>query len=114
MTETAILVDWGLYRTNPYTQDFVTARVGQARMVLLVTDPLKDDYHYEDHENIPYVEWDAVIRNSARFPSVVFKATALTVLQDSSSLVPVIALDANNEVNKMYREGGVLITVEDF
>ena len=113
MTDTAILVDWDLYRTNPYTQDFINDRLGQARMVLLVSDPQRNDYEYEAHFGIPYVEWDAVVRNSAGLNNVAFKATALTVLQDSSTLVPVIGLDANNTVNSMYREGGVLITVED-
>lgn len=114
MTDTAILVDWSLYRSNPYTQDFVSARMGQARMVLLVSDPRHDDYDYDNHVGVPYVEWDAVVRNSGPLSNVAFKATALSVLQDSSSLVPVIALDASNEVNRMYRAGGVLVTVEDF
>jgi hypothetical protein len=115
-----ILVDWRLYRQNPYTQDFVTAREGQARMVLLVSDPLSHDYDHEeanahtgDLESVPYIEWDAVIRNTGGLEDVDFKKKALNILQDASDLVPVIGLDIDYRVNKMYRGQGVLITTED-
>lgn len=118
-----ILVDWRLYRQNPYTQDFVTAREGQARMVLLVSDPLSHDYDHEqaladaetrpDHTTVPYIEWDAVIRNTGGLDDVDFKKKALNILQDASDLVPVIGLDIDYRVNKMYRGQGVLITTED-
>lgn len=122
-----ILVDWTLFRTHPYVQDFVEARVGQARMVLLVTDPTEDDFEFPDESTHlplttqtdivhprPQIDWDVVIRNSGGADVVAFKATALSVIQDVSKLEPVIALDANRAVNDMYREGGVLVTIEDF
>lgn len=111
-----ILVDWRLYRQNPYTQDFVTAREGQARMVLLVSDPLSHDYDHEEalaEPAVPYIEWDAVIRNTGGLEDVDFKKKALNILQDASDLVPVIGLDIDYRVNKMYRGQGVLITTED-
>lgn len=114
-----ILVDWPLFRSNPYTQDFIVNRIGQAKLVLLVPSPKTDDYEHGELSDpsrtfvVPDIEWDAVIRNSGGLENVAFKATALDVLQTSSSLTPVIALDASNDINEMYRSGGVLITVED-
>lgn len=108
-----VLVDWSLFTANPYTQDFVASREGQARMVLLVSDPTVSDYNHETLPGVPDIEWDAVIRNTGALENVMFKATALSVIQDASNLIPVIALDANTEINRMYREGGILITVED-
>ena len=109
----AILVDWALYHNNAFTQNFIEARKGQARMVLLVSSPNKDDYEPETASHLPDIEFDAVIRNTGNLTDVAFKATALSVIQDASNLVPVIALDGNRDNNLMYREGGVLITVED-
>lgn len=124
MRERAILVDWDLYHTNPYTRDFVLAREGQARMILLVADPTKHDYThpYDAPEGtLPhptlnehaYIEWDAVIRNTGDTDVVKFKVTALEIIKDVSNLDPVIGLDANNAVNKHYRSEGVLITIDD-
>lgn len=117
MRERAILVDWDLYRTNPYTRDFVKAREGQARMILLVSDPTEHDYdHPADGGPIvddPEIEWDAVIRNTGDLDVVKFKVTALEIIMDVSNLDPVIGLDANNTINKHYRNEGVLITIED-
>lgn len=118
---TAILVDWALFHTNPYTQDFVVKRDGQAKLVLLVSDPYKDDYdafspYFMEARvfPVPDLEWDVVIRNTGKLPNVIFKAKALGVLHEASDLRAVIGLDADHAVNKMYREEGVLVTVEDF
>lgn len=108
-----IIVDWPLYQSNPWVQDFVSAREGQARMVLVVPEPETTDYVFGLPKFTPEIAWDAIIRNSGGLESVAFKATALSVLQDASNLEIVIALDADAEVNGMYREGGVLVTVED-
>lgn len=109
--ETAILVDWSLFRHNPYTQDFVYERREHTKLVLLVGDPIISDYEpvkpYED------LDFDVIIRNTGDLPVVAFKATALSVIQEVSNLVPVIGLDNNAEVNAMYREAGVLITIDD-
>lgn len=110
MRERAILVDWELYSGNPYAQDFVQARDGQARMILLVSNPATNDFDYDSHATI---EWDAVIRNTGPFDDVKFKMTALEIIKDVSNLDPVIGLDTNTTVNKHYRAEGVLITVED-
>lgn len=107
--ETAILVDWELYSQNTYTQDFVIAREGQARLIMLVPYPSTHDFDIEDSD----IEWDAVIRNSGGKENVVFKAAALDVIQNASSMLPVIALDGDILINKMYRSGGVLVTTGD-
>lgn len=109
--ETAILVDWSLFRHNPYTQDFVAERHEQAKLVLLVSYP--DDSDYEPVKPYEHIEFDVIIRNTGHLPIVAFKATALSVIQEVSNLVPVIGLDSNAEVNAMYREAGVLITIDD-
>lgn len=118
---TAILVDWALFHTNPYTQEFVAKRADQAKLVLVVSDPFKDDYDPESPIfsearvfPVPNLEWDVVIRNTGKLNSVVFKAKALGVLHEASDLRVVIGLDADHRVNTIYREEGVLITVEDF
>lgn len=112
-----ILVDWRLYKQNPYTQDFIQERIGQARMVLLVSDPTTHDYDQEaaarEPNTVPYVEWDVIIRNTGDLLDVDFKKKALNVLQDVSDLIPVIGLDIDFRVNMMYRGQGVLITTED-
>ena len=118
---TAILVDWALFHTNPYTQDFVAKRDGQATLVLLVTDPYKDDYdplspYFREARMfpVPDLEWDVVIRNTGRLDNVTFKKKAIGVLHEASDIRVVVALDSAHDVNTMYRKEGVLITVEDF
>lgn len=123
-----IIVDWPLFKDNPWVQDFIREREGMARMVLVVPTPNTDDYTWDEHppgldnppvQNgqqmlypMPEIAWDAVIRNSGNLQNVVFKATALSVIQDASTMEPVIALDPDHAVNEMYRDGGVLITIE--
>lgn len=111
--ETAILVDWDLFSRNPYTQDFVIARHDHAKTVLLVGNPHGHDYSTWTRPDIPLFEFDVVIRNTGDLDDVMFKTTALSVIQEVSNLVPVIGLDTNNTVNAVYREAGVLITLED-
>lgn len=111
--ETAILVDWDLFSRNPYTQDFVLDRVSYTKTVLLVNDPHRHDYTSWTRPDIDDFEFDVVIRNTGDLESVAFKATALSVIQEVSNLVPVIGLDTDNAVNAMYRAGGVLITLKD-
>jgi hypothetical protein len=111
--ETAILVDWNLFRDNPYTQDFVHAKSAHAKLVLLISDPTYQDYTPKYHQAHPEIDFDVVIRNTGDLPNVAFKTTALSVITEVSNLVPVIGLDRDREVNAMYREAGVLITLED-
>lgn len=111
-----IVVDWPLFSGNPWVQDFVSTRQGHARMVLLVPNPDESDFIFQGDEtpsDVPFVNWDAVIRNSGDLENVVFKATALSVLQDASDLEVVVALDTDSDVNEMYRAEGVLITARD-
>ena len=118
---TAIAVDWALFHTNPFTQEFVAKRDGQAKLVLLVSDPERDDYdplspYFTEARvfPVPDLEWDVIIRNSGGLDNVTFKTKALGVLHEASDLRVVIGLDVNHDINKMYRDQGVLITVEDF
>jgi len=111
MRERAILVDWDLYRTNKHTQDFVKARQGQARLILLVSHPAENDYEYGERPDD--IEWDAVIRNTGTQGVVKFKYKALDIITSVSNLDPVIGLDASTAVNDLYRDSGVLITTED-
>jgi hypothetical protein len=111
--ETAILVDWNLFKDNPYTRDFIYDRMNTAKTVLLVSDPGTDDYRTFKCAGDPIIDFDVVIRNTGDLPNVAFKTTALSVITEVSNLVPVIGLDRDREVNAMYREAGVLITLED-
>lgn len=126
MKERAILVDWSLYSANTHVQEFIKAREGQARMVLLVTEPKTNDYMYptdytatDDYptlgrDSIDGIEWDAVIRNTGDLADVKFKENAVTILKEVSNLDPVIGLDKSSAVNTVYRAQGVLVTTEDF
>ena len=119
MKERAILVDWSLYSANTHVQEFIKAREGQARMVLLVTEPKTNDYiHPADTlpttQALDHPEWDAVIRNTGDLADVKFKENAVTILKEVSNLDPVIGLDKSSAVNTVYRAQGVLVTTEDF
>jgi hypothetical protein len=111
--ETAILVDWTLFKANPYTRDFIYERMDKVKTVLLVADPHNDDYKTFHCAGDPIIEFDVVIRNTGDLDNVAFKATAVSVIQEVSNLVPVIALDTTPGTNSMYREAGVLITLQD-
>jgi hypothetical protein len=111
--ETAILVDWTLFKANPYTRDFIYERMDKVKTVLLVADPHNDDYKTFHCAGDPIIEFDVVIRNTGDLPNVAFKTTAISVIQEVSNLVPVIGLDSDYEVNAVYREAGVLITIDD-
>lgn len=113
--KSTIIVDWPLFKANQWVQDFISERVGQARMVLLVPEPEKSDFIFPEDGQLSFVQeinWDAVIRNSGGLDNVVFKATALSVLQEASDLEIVIAIEGDPNINDMYREGGVLVTTE--
>lgn len=100
----AILVDYDLYSTNQFVRDYVSDRSFHAALVMLVSNPDHNDFEPGDVDP----EFSAVIRNSARTPDIVFKTSALCVLQDSSNLIPVLAFDGNDEALDMFWDGGVL------
>jgi hypothetical protein len=106
----AILVDWELFSDSEKVQKLVRQRSGQARLILLVNDPKKRDYDFDDFQDFA---WDAVIRNNGNLDVVKFKERALDILQNASSAVPVMALDPWGDVNDMYRRNGVLVTLKD-
>lgn len=100
---TAILVDWGLYQTNPAVRDFIAEREDDASIVVLVdhpTEPLTRDF-------------DVTIRNTGGLNGVKFKIKALDVLNDLSDLDIVVALDPSDSISEVYRSMGVLITYGD-
>jgi hypothetical protein len=106
-------VDWDLFSRNPYTQDFVLERHDHTKIVLLVANPHAHDYSSWTRPDTGEFEFDVVIRNTGDLDNVAFKATAVSVIQEVSNLVPVIALDTTPGTNSMYREAGVLITLQD-
>lgn len=108
---TAIIVDWALFKTNPKVQAFVSQRAHVASTVLLVTDA---DDALNASSSVPEIEWDVIIRNTGKRPDVMFKMNAFDVLDEVSNLTPVIAFDYSVPVNTYYRDHGVLVTLEDF
>ncbi len=100
---TAILVDWGLYQTNPAVRDFITAREDDASIVVLVDD--KDTTLDRD--------FDVTIRNTGGLHGVKFKIKALDVLNELSDLDIVVALDPSDSISEVYKSMGVLITYGD-
>lgn len=110
----AILVDWGLYQTSTHIQRFLHRREGQASFVLLVNDPVNDDYSDDQAPTtLIAVEFDVVIRNTGELNDVKFKQRAFNVITDVSDLDIVIALDPSDSISEYYRENGVLITMAD-
>ena len=111
---TAIIVDWTHYKGDPTTQRYIqriTTQAPKTSTVLMVSDP-NDTLSCPSH--IPEIEWDVIIRNTGTLNDVKFKTKAFSVITEVSDLVPVIAFDDNHQINLMYRENGVLITLEDF
>lgn len=111
-TRTAILVDFDLWKAHETVQRWIKLRENKASLVLLVTDPEHNDFDWENTD-IPFdtPEWAAVMRNSMHLRDIAFKTSALVILQDSSNLAPVIALDDDLHVQQMYEDGGVLLAM---
>lgn len=107
----AVLVDYDLYELNPELRLWCFLNKDKASFVLLVTEPTLHDYDPATHNPVPEApDWQAVIRNKAGTPDIVFKTSALCVLQDHSNLLPVLAIDGDPEIQQMFRDGGVLLS----
>lgn len=116
-TQPAVVVDYADYLVNPALRQWLAQKQRAAAIVLLVTDPTAQDYDYDIFETlfpdeIP-VNFAAVLRNSTKTPldGLVFKVTSLVILQDSSSMTPVLAIDSNLNILEMYEDGGVLMAL---
>ena len=109
---TAILVDYDMWRYFDRVKYWVKLREKNAALILLVSEPEVNDFEWDDTRNPPDTpEWAAVIRNSKHLKDIAFKTAALCVVQDSSSLIPTIALDQDLAVQQMFEDGGVLLAL---
>lgn len=109
--EAAILVDYDLYRTSSAVRKWVRNREYKASLVMLVNNPQYFDYDPESPLNKGEAEFPVVLRNTGATPNLVFKTSALCVLQDMSNLIPVVSLDRDWQVQQMMRDGGVIVTL---
>lgn len=107
----AVLVDYDLYRLSPQVKRWCEKRADQTTLVMLVSNPQNHDYDPEAplHANGP--EFPVVLRNSGELPDLVFKTSALCVIQDMSDLTPVVSLDASFSAQQMFRAGGVIVSL---
>lgn len=109
----AILVDYDLFRLSPTLRTWCKSRENKATLVMLVTHPKYHDYKPADPSDGAEAEFPITIRNTASHPDLVFKTSALCVLQDMSDLYPVIAVDANRDIRQMYFDGGAIIVLAE-
>ena len=110
--ETAIIVDWDLYRTHPATFKFIAEREGRTRLVLLVPFPELNDYNFTEEQDA--VHWDVIIRNTGDKSSSEFKYNAMSIIRDVSTTIPIIALDSDPQMDAPYKlDFDVLCTFDD-
>lgn len=111
----AILVDYDMYTAEHAVRLWLQSKQNYAKIILLVSDPDHHDYDPAEDFVEDTVEFDAVLRNHKSLRDIVFKTSALCVMQDSL-VSPVVAVDADYTVQDMYHDGGVLVAlgVEDF
>jgi len=103
-----ILVDAELL-TNQRTRNWVTNKSKHAAVVVLETQPGSLDKILTT-SSITFMP-AAILGNTKHLDDLVFKTAALCVIQDSSNLIPTVAIDDNVEILNMYEEGGVLVTL---
>lgn len=109
----AILIDYDDWSYSPRVRQWANARSKHAMVVLLVTDPERNDFEYGDERWEKYAEPAMVIRNNPtatrpKLPSLTFKTAALTTVQVSTTMVPVGAYESDAMVRQMYSDAGVL------
>lgn len=107
----AILVDYDMFRRSPTVQRWCQQRENKATLVMLVSEPKEHDYDPDSAEHKGGAEFPITIRNTGGQPDLVFKTSALCVLQDMSDLLPSISLDPSYAVQSMMRDGGVIVTL---
>lgn len=111
----AIMVDYDAWRSSHEVRAWVETKSPTAMFVLTVTDPEVWDYDPNDPAFEYYGEPAMVIRNRRgplKLKSVDFKRTALTLVQTSMALVPVMAIDEDHYALNMYRQHGVLVALD--
>lgn len=101
-----MIVDWDHVQAFPEYEDWIVAKQEYLEVVLLVPNPFGYDFTAEDTGIEPTV----VLRNNGGLRDVIFKAQAVSLVQDMSNLVPVAAWDDDSEVLGMYRAAGVPFT----
>lgn len=109
--QSAILVDFNMYSHYPTVQRWVELRENKTQLVLLISDPVHNDFDPTSSRWANGPEWAAVLTNTGGTKDLVFKTSALCVVQDMSNLLPVIALDDDLHVQQMFEDGGVLLAM---
>lgn len=101
-----MIVDWDHVCAFPDYEGYITAKQEHLEVVLLVPNPFAYNFDAADSGIEPTV----VLRNNGDLPDVVFKAQAVSLIQDMSNLVPVAAWDDDPAVLEVYRAAGVPFT----
>lgn len=101
-----MIVDWDHLCAFPDYEGYVIEKQEYLEVVLLVPNPFAYDFEGADSG----VEPTVVLRNNGGLRDVIFKAQAVSLVQDMSNLVPVAAWDDDPEVLSMYRAAGVPFT----
>lgn len=104
--EPAIIVDWDHVNAFTAYEDYIVHKQEHLEVVLLVPNPFGYDFDAADTGIEPTV----VLRNNGGLRDVIFKAQAVSLIQDMSNLVPVAAWDDDPEVLDVYRAAGVPFT----
>ena len=109
----AIVIDFDVWTYSEDVRKWAEQKSKHAHIVFFVADPDKNDYEPGDERWSEYHEASMVIRNSAANPmkSLDFKTAALSAIQQSSTLVPVIAVEPDYTVAKHFCNAGVLEVV---
>lgn len=111
----AIMVDYDAWRRNEEVRAWLETKSQTAMFVLVVTDPEIWDYDPNDPDFEYYGEPAMVIRNkrgTGKLKVVDFKRVALTMVQSSMGLVPVVAIDEDHAVLHMYRQNGIILAID--
>lgn len=98
----AILVDAATFMLSPHLKDYLNDKSRHASLILL-----DDTNTYDWQDGDP--DWAVIIRNHQRTDPMAFKTSALCAIQDSSNLLPAVAIDDSTEAQAMFEEGGVLV-----
>jgi hypothetical protein len=113
--EPAMIVDWDHVCAFPEYAEYVAQKQKHVEVVMLVPNPFGSDFVQTVKSDNEYVyltdiEPTVVLRNNGGLRDVIFKAQAVSIIQDMSNLVPVAAWDDDPEVLDMYRAAGVVFT----
>lgn len=106
-TTAGILVDYDLYENDTEVRQWVLSKEGQASLIALVHNPLGVD---PDHSQNINPDWDVVIRNGKDRPKNLFLIQALSLIQESSNIIPAVAVSPDPD-HTVYQDAGVLVVI---